>query len=353
MIVSGPPAIARESTATFALTSDEALVTFLCSIDGGAAVGCPSTFTTTSLADGGHRVSVAARDAAGNVDPTPAEQMWMIDTVAPVVAITGGPLEGDRVNDTTPTFTFSVSGATTTTCSVDGGAASACQSPFTPSALTNGSHSVSISATDAAGNVTSVSRGFIIDTLAPVVTVSARPSTLTRATSATIQWSTVESATYTCRLDGGVVVACGSGTSGSRVLGGLADGAHALVITATDAANNPGTATVSWTVDTTRPTLRFTSTPLTFYSTTITFDLASTEVTSFTCTVRNDATNAIVDGPRACGNGTTGAISYGAIAPIGQFLDLTVTGVDAAGNPATNSLVGLFCRGTSTSCAFQ
>jgi large repetitive protein len=354
MIASGPAAVARDAMATFGLASNEAFVTFRCSIDDAVAVECPSTFTTTPLADGSHRLSVVAVDAAGNVDPSPAEQTWMIDTVAPVVAITGGPLEGDRLNDTTPTFTFTVSGATAITCSIDAGAPAACVGSFTTSALTNGTHTVAISATDAAGNVTSASRGFTIDTLAPVVNVTARPPTTpTQATSATVSWSTTESATYTCRLDGGVVVACGSGTSGSRAQSGLADGSHSLVITATDAANNAGTATVTWTVDTTRPTLRFTTTPPSFYSTTITFDLGSTEVTTFTCTVRNDDTGALVDGPRACGTGTTGTITYGSIAPIGQFLDLTVTGVDAAGNTATNSLLRLFCRGTSTSCTIQ
>lgn len=352
-IDSGPATLSRESSATFGLASNELMVTFRCSVDGGSSVVCASPFVTSPLADGAHRFSVFAVDAAGNFDATPAEVTWTIDTAAPTLSITGGPLEGDRLNDTTPTFTFTVSGATATTCSVDGGAPVACQSSFTPAALTDGMHRITISATDSAGNVTDASRGFTVDTLAPVINVTARPNNLTTATSATIQWGSVESAVYTCRLDSGVAVACGSGTSGSRALTGLADGTHSLVVTGTDAANNAGTATVTWTVDTTRPTLRFTATPPATYTTTITFDFASTEVTNYTCTVRNDNTGALEDGPRACGSGTSGSVTYGSIAPIGQFLELTITGVDAAGNPATNTLLRLFCRGTQTSCIPQ
>ena len=59
-------------TATFTYHSNENS-TFLCSLDGGAAVDCMSSATQTyiNLTDG-HTFSVAAKDQVGNVDPTPA-----------------------------------------------------------------------------------------------------------------------------------------------------------------------------------------------------------------------------------------------------------------------------------------
>ena len=72
-IDSQPAALVNSSTATFTYHSNENS-TFLCSLDGGAAVDCMSSATQTyiNLTDGQHTFSVAAKDQVGNVDPTPA-----------------------------------------------------------------------------------------------------------------------------------------------------------------------------------------------------------------------------------------------------------------------------------------
>ena len=73
------------------------------------------------------------------------------DTTPPETTITSGPT--GTTNDNTPTFAFSSSeSGSTFQCRVDSGSWASCASPWTTSALSDGSHSVSVRATDAAGN---------------------------------------------------------------------------------------------------------------------------------------------------------------------------------------------------------
>ncbi len=90
-------------------------------------------------------------DPTPDPDPDPPVPGPGPDTQAPNVKIDAGP--SGKTKDTTPTFNFSSSDATARfTCSVDGGAATACTSPFTTKKLKKGKHTFSVIATDAAGN---------------------------------------------------------------------------------------------------------------------------------------------------------------------------------------------------------
>jgi MYXO-CTERM domain-containing protein len=78
-ITSGPSGTTPERTATFEFSSNEPGVTFECSLDGAAYTPCTSPVTFTDLAEGEHTLQVRARDAAGNVDATPATRTWTVD----------------------------------------------------------------------------------------------------------------------------------------------------------------------------------------------------------------------------------------------------------------------------------
>jgi glycosidase len=68
--------------ATFSFSATDNLtgtVTFECSLDGGAFAACANPSTFTGLAPGGHTIAVRARDAAGNLDPSPASYAWFIN----------------------------------------------------------------------------------------------------------------------------------------------------------------------------------------------------------------------------------------------------------------------------------
>ncbi|WNG51543.1 hypothetical protein F0U60_50985 [Archangium minus] len=79
-IVSGPSGFTQERDATFEFSSDEQNVTYECSLDNAEFTPCPSPITFINLAEGPHTLRVRARDAAGNVDDTPASRSFRVTT---------------------------------------------------------------------------------------------------------------------------------------------------------------------------------------------------------------------------------------------------------------------------------
>ena len=75
-ITSGPNGSVRSTTATFSFTATEAGSSFECRLDGGSWVACTSPKSYTGVTEGSHKFYVRARDAAGNVDPSPASRSW-------------------------------------------------------------------------------------------------------------------------------------------------------------------------------------------------------------------------------------------------------------------------------------
>jgi sugar lactone lactonase YvrE len=64
--------------ATFRFSSSEPSSTFLCKLDGKAFTACISPKTYRHLKPGSHKFRVEARDAAGNIDPTPLIKKFKI-----------------------------------------------------------------------------------------------------------------------------------------------------------------------------------------------------------------------------------------------------------------------------------
>ncbi|WP_082282730.1 Ig-like domain-containing protein [Myxococcus hansupus] len=260
-IVTGPTGAVATNSATFTFSSNESPVTYECSLDGAAYAACASPATYTGLSQGSHTLAVRARDAAGNVDPTPATRVWTVDTVAPDTSIVTGP--SGLTNSASATFTFGSNESNVTyQCALDGGAFAACTNPSTFSGLSQGSHTLRVRAVDAAGNIdaTPASRTWTVDTVAPDTTLVSGPSGTTSSSSATFTFTANESpATYECSLDGAAFTACTSPAN----LSNLADGSHTFAVRARDAAGNVDAtpATRTWTVDTTPPDTTLVSGP--------------------------------------------------------------------------------------------
>ena len=87
---------------------------FICSLDDAPFATCTSPQTYSSLDDDTHTFRVAAVDAVGNVDPTPALWKWTVDTTALDTMIdsaidgNGNPVgNGGTTKSNSITFTFS------------------------------------------------------------------------------------------------------------------------------------------------------------------------------------------------------------------------------------------------------
>ena len=74
-ITSGPSDPSFSSTATFAFTSNESIVTFTCQLDSNAAAACTSPKTYTGISAGLHTFKLYATDQAGNQSST-ATWIW-------------------------------------------------------------------------------------------------------------------------------------------------------------------------------------------------------------------------------------------------------------------------------------
>jgi hypothetical protein len=93
-ITSGPEGLIGSSSAEFTFSYSEQNSSFECKLDGGNYESCRSPKAYQGLGDGLHTFSVQAVDLAGNVDQSPAERSFTIDTVKPNAPTIRSPQSG-------------------------------------------------------------------------------------------------------------------------------------------------------------------------------------------------------------------------------------------------------------------
>jgi hypothetical protein len=277
-VTARPPAATSSRSADFELASTSPDPSFACELDGNAEP-CSSSLHLTNLADGPHTLTVRSTDQGSlEQDSTPATATWTVDTSSPEPFALAGPADGAALADPTPTLTWdaasdSGSGIASYELQIDGqpaGTIAPDQTTFTPAtALSEGSHSWQVTATNGAGlGRDSATRAFTVDTVAPsapalngptdgAATATARPSfTWSQATD---PGSGVVG--YDVEIDG-VATRVSSGAQSFTPSADLGEGAHSWRVVALDAAGNrsasPGRQV---TVDTRSPTARVTATP--------------------------------------------------------------------------------------------
>ena len=286
-----PPALTTSRSASFSFTGSDSgtgLAGFQCRLDDASTfTACTSPAGYGNLADGSHTFRVRAVDAAGNVDGSPETYTWTVDgtpPLRPVIDARPGNPDGNR----TTTFTFHDSEPVTFHCQVDGNPVVTCGSgsstgSYTTPSLSDGVHTFSVNATDAAGN-TSETETFTwtIDTVNPLVTITDGPAQLTNQRTAAFSFSANKpNSTSECQLDGGAFAACTSPQQYSA----LADGAHVFAVRATTLGHTGPVVAYGWTVDATAPQTTIGAAPpaaSTSASATFVF-FSSEDQSTFTC----------------------------------------------------------------------
>ena len=197
----------------------------------------PSTFSCTDL--GSNTVTVVATDASGNAT-TQQATITIVDNTAPSIATVSGAV----------TVTLDASGAATiATSDVVSSTSDNCTSAptvsITPSAFgcaDLGSNTVTITATDASGNVSTATKAVtVVDNAAPTIVASNTTITLD-ANGVAVLPNATASATDNCSAAPSIAY--------SQTTFTCADlGANTVTITATDASGNAATSTITVTVD--------------------------------------------------------------------------------------------------------
>jgi large repetitive protein len=245
------------------------------------ATGGVWSITSSTLGEGAHNLTATATDAAGNISVLSSALGITIDSVAPGApgGLTLAPASdsgtaGDNItSDTTPTITGTAEAGSSVTLKEGStvlGTATATGGTWsiTSSALGDGSHNLTATAADAAGNVSVVSSALVltIDTTAPAAPASLTlaPASdsgtagdhITNDTTPTITGTAEAGSTVTLK-EGATVVGTATATGGvwSITSSTLGEGAHSLTATATDAAGNISalSSALGITIDTTAP----------------------------------------------------------------------------------------------------
>jgi hypothetical protein len=160
---------------------------------------------------------------------------------APNTIIKKGP--SGTIASTTATFAFKAKpkAGATFKCRMDSGRFKKCKSPVTYKGLAQGPHTFAVVAkANGIKDKTPAKRKFVVDTIAPVVSITDGPTGTTSDSTPTFTFSAVGPATLTCRIAPAAFAPCASPYTPSAP---LADGQYAFEVRARDAVGNTGTAT--------------------------------------------------------------------------------------------------------------
>ncbi|EOG5745789.1 Ig-like domain-containing protein [Enterobacter roggenkampii] len=237
--------------------------------DGTWSVNVPAA-DAQALGDGTWTVNVSGKDAAGNT--VSGSQTIGVDSVAPTLSV--DTLAQDNIiNAAEHSQPLTLTGKTTAeagqivTVTLNGknynatvgsdGTWSVTLAAEDVQALNEGNHTLTVNVSDKAGNGSSVTADFTVDTTAPVVTIDTVAGDDILNTSEQGQAQIISGQTsgasagdvVTVTVGGqsftGVVLADGSWSVGvpASVLGALGEGNHTISVSVTDAAGNTGSAT--------------------------------------------------------------------------------------------------------------
>ncbi len=349
-VLTSPAALVNTAMPTVAGAA-EAGSTVTVRVDGAVVgtattddVGAWSLTLASALAQGAHTATATATDAAGNTSASSAARGFTVDSVAPAVPVLTSPAA--LVNTAMPTVAGTAEAGSTVTVSLNGAIAGTVMAnaagawSFTPaSALAQGAHTATATATDVAGNTSAPSpeRGFTVDSVAPAMPVLTSPAALVNTVTPTVAGTAEAGSSVMVMVDGavvGTVTADASGAWSFTPASALAQGPHTAAASASDAAGNASALSSprSFIVDSMAPAVPAFVSPTGLVSTDApTFRGVAEAGTTVTVTVEG----MIVGTAMA---NASGAWSFIPASPLAQgFHMATATATDAAGNTSSPS----------------
>jgi len=222
-----------------------------------------STTAPAPLSQAVHTVSAIATNLVGEQKSVTCN--FTIDATPPAVNI-ATPAEGSTTSDNTPTITGTTEPYLMVIVRMDGtpidtvyADSTGAWSTVQPTPLSDGAHTVSATATDAAGNTATDSNNFTVDTTVPVVdVVTPAVGSVTNDNTPTITGTTEPNLTVIVMMDGvpiDTVIADGLGNWSTVQPTPLTNGSHAVTAIAIDAVGNTASDTNPFTVDTVPPAI--------------------------------------------------------------------------------------------------
>jgi len=235
-ITAHPAELTNSLSASFSYSSSKPGSTFQCQLDGGAYTACSGTTSYQGLAPGIHIFTVKATDAGNHIETNPASFAWTIDTTPPHTTITSQPLSWTNLTSAHFSFSSSKSGSTFQ-CRLDAASVTQCASPLDYAGLSGGSHTFTVVATDAIGNIepTPAHYTWTIDTTPFGTKITSQPTNPSNSKNASFTFvSKKEGATFRCALDSSSFSACTTPLSYS----GLNESTHTFRVKAIDGLGN-------------------------------------------------------------------------------------------------------------------
>lgn len=229
------------------------------------AGGAGAYSVTIAFADGAHTIAVTATDAAGNASARSDSRTFTVDTIAPAAPVFTAPAQGSAV--ATSDVPLAGTAEAGSTVRIYEGAALAAETAADPTGawsavltLADGLHTLTATATDAAGNISAVSaaRTFTVDTIAPAAPAITSPADGATLTSGLVRLAGTAEPGATVRVLEGTTLkaqAIAGATGDWSATGSFASGAHTVAAVARDRAGNasPPSAEISFTIDTAAP----------------------------------------------------------------------------------------------------
>jgi RHS repeat-associated protein len=203
-------------------------------------IGADGGFTgNVALTSGVNTLTFVARDAAGN--QTQTTRTLTRDNDAPVVSV-ASPSDQVLVKTNTVTVRGTITDASVVTATLNGVPLTIASDRTYQStiALSEGLNTITLVATDAAGNSTTLTRAVTLDTTAPTLVVSTPANgTTVSADNITVSGTATDQSAVHVTVNGGNAPLTGLGTFSASIA--LITGSNAIAVIATDSVGNSST----------------------------------------------------------------------------------------------------------------